>query len=508
MTPAAKTANEQLLSAGIRHQIQLHQYGNKVVTDVLSLLNAADKELAAKLAVRLEAGKETWSSRRLQALIKEIATINAENYGAAAKLLKTEMVELAGVEAGVAATSTGKVLPALDVTEKQLTVALEKLSKIPFIQKGELEPIGFSEEFKQLADRAASSYSIKAGHELKRTIVPIEQLRTGQWHVEQSRVQGILENFKTATTKELAEDLPQVLGYKGELYILDGNHRVMAARLLDLKGIEVNYVNVTPENDILFSTPNPALSATNNVVFSVIQPTSEMLSAIVTTEAITLGPDGAELLDDIFKTLAAGKEARIRQAIRMGMAEGESIQDMVRRLIGSRAAQFTDGILEKDRRAAEAIVRTSVNHISNKAADMVYQQNTDLISGVQWCLTLDVRTCPVCVRNAQGGKPYKMDEGPRPPVHVNDRCFMIPVMKSWREMGLNIDEMPISGRASMDGVQAGDMTYGGWLRAYPDHAAEALGPARAKLFQEGKIKVEDFVNDRGRLLSLDELAQK
>lgn len=515
MTTAAKTANEMLLSQNIRHQISLAQYSNKVVTDVLSLLNAADKELTAKLAIRLEAGKDNWTSRRMQSLIKEISTINAENYGAAAKLLKTEMVELAGVEAGVAVKSL------IDVQlSKSERIAINSYTTRQYSRINEFLRTG------NVRDADKHEAALETIAELEKmltrstTLQPMSLYR-GVSGVDYSKLK-VGESFteKAFSSTSFDESVARTFAGNGgtvfeisvpaggKAFIIGeggfGNHEqeVLLAANSEYKITAIN------GNRISMSLQPADVPVGTQVIFSITQPTSEMLATIVTTEAITLGPDGAELLDDIFKTLAAGKEARIRQAIRMGMSEGESIPDLVKRLIGTRAARFTDGILERDRRAAEGIVRTAVNHVSNKAADMTYRQNGDLISGVQWVITLDTRSCLTCVKNAQGGKPYKMDEGPRPPVHVNDRCFMVPVMKSWKELGIDLEEMPISGRAAMTGVEAGDMTYGDWLRKYPEHATEALGPARAKLFQEGKIKVENFVSDRGKLLTLDELRAK
>jgi len=478
----SQTANEKLLTGAIRHQINLHSYSNQVVTDILSLLNAADKELTAKLSVRLEAGKETWSSRRLQALIREISQINAENYGAAAKLLKTEMVELAGVEAGVAAGSLAKTLP-------QYTTKVQEFKNSITLK---ITPEG--------SDYSRGSLLLWPQTDGKNKWLSIAQSDLNE------RWQG--QGYGTAMYEEGLRWAKEH-GYQG-LLSAPGEHNENSDRLWKSPDstVVIDGMEYDSKSSTFLSTGLPKDATPTEIIFSITQPTAEQLAAIVTTEAITLGPDGAELLDDIFKTLATGKEARIRQAIRMGMAEGESITSMVQRLIGTRAARFTDGILEKDRRAAEAIVRTAVNHISNKAADLTYRQNADLISGVQWVLTLDTRTCPVCVRNAQGGKPYKMDEGPRPPVHVNDRCFMVPVLRSWKELGIDTEEFDAGSRASMDGIQAGDMQYGDWLRKYPNHAVEALGPTRAKMFLRGEIKVENFVNNKGKMLTLSELQAK
>ena len=244
------------------------------------------------------------------------------------------------------------------------------------------------------------------------------------------------------------------------------------------------------------------------VVLSIVQPSAQQLAAIASKEPITVGPDGKLLLEEIFQSLAFGREEKIRQAVRLGMVEGETGPQIVRRLIGTRKAKYADGIINGNRRAATAMVRTIVNHVSNKAAQMTYDENSDILSGLQWVATLDTSTCVVCITYENGGKAYPVDSGPRPPVHVGDRCFMAPVLKSWQELGIKAEEIPQSTRASMNGQVAESMTYPEWLREHPEYAAEVLGSTRAKLFLNGKMPISSFVDDNGNTLTLAELRDR
>jgi hypothetical protein len=57
------------------------------------------------------------------------------------------------------------------------------------------------------------------------------------------------------------------------------------------------------------------------------------------------------------------------------------------------------------------------------------------------------------------------------------------VVKSWKELGIDIAEMDASTRASMDGQVPEDTKYGDWLkRQSKARQDEVLGPVRAKLF--------------------------
>jgi len=233
-------------------------------------------------------------------------------------------------------------------------------------------------------------------------------------------------------------------------------------------------------------------------------PSMEQLAAIVSKTPITVGTDGKLLLEEIFSELASGKENHIRQAIRLGMVENETTDQMIRRLVGTKKSQYTDGIIEKDRRAAEAMVRTTVNHTNNEAANLVYKRNQSVIKGLQWHSTLDSRTTPIC--QARDGKVYPMYTKTRPPAHIRCRSFMIPVLKSFKELGINAKEFPASTRASMDGQVPEATTYESWLKSKPaEFQQEVLGKERAKLFSEGKYDLSQFINDKGTYIALKDL---
>jgi len=58
----------------------------------------------------------------------------------------------------------------------------------------------------------------------------------------------------------------------------------------------------------------------------------------------------------------------------------------------------------------------------------------------------------------------------------------------------------------MDGYVPETVTYRDWLKKQPmSRIIDILGPARAKLYREGGLKIGDFVNDKGRTLTLREL---
>lgn len=195
----------------------------------------------------------------------------------------------------------------------------------------------------------------------------------------------------------------------------------------------------------------------------------------------------------------------IQGALRQGWAEGDSIDQIVRRVRGRRSQNYADGIIESTRKEAAALVRTAINNTASVAREELYRGNNDLVKGVQYVATLDNRTTLICAN--LDGNVYKIGEGPRPPQHWGCRSTTVPVVRSWRELGIDLDEAPEGTRASMNGQVAEKTTYGGWLKKQPASVQkDVLGKKRYQMFKEGE-SIDRFVQD-GRVLTLEELKRK
>lgn len=228
-------------------------------------------------------------------------------------------------------------------------------------------------------------------------------------------------------------------------------------------------------------------------------------------------PFGGRLLREWGPRLAENRAFRIRESVRLGFNEGQSIQEIVRRVRGTRAKGRSDGVIEVDRRHAESLVRTAVSHTAGYVRDKFYKEHGDLIKAVVWVSTLDSKTSHDC--RLRDGKQYTPKThrpighglpwlGGPGRAHWRCRSTSVPVTKSWRELGIDIDDMPAGTRASMDGQVAADLTYGQWLKGQSaSRQDEVLGPARGKLFRQGGLDIEKFADDRGRWKTLDQLRE-
>lgn len=218
-------------------------------------------------------------------------------------------------------------------------------------------------------------------------------------------------------------------------------------------------------------------------------------------------PFQSRLLSEWAKSIEADRMVRIRDALRMGYVENQTIGQMVTRLRGTRARGYEDGLLEIDRRNAAAIVRTATAHTANFTRQRFYEENESLIKGLKWVSTLDSRTSPVC--RARDGQVFPVNSGPRPPAHWNCRSCMSPVTKSWRELGIDLEDLPPSTRASMNGQVPEDMTYQDWLRKQSAaRQDDILGKSKGLLFRKGELPLERFVDRNGKELTLVQLREK
>jgi SPP1 gp7 family putative phage head morphogenesis protein len=215
---------------------------------------------------------------------------------------------------------------------------------------------------------------------------------------------------------------------------------------------------------------------------SVQKPTDAMLNAAVNSR-----PFQGRLLKEWLTGLEDGAAGRVRDAIRIGYVEGEGIDVIVRRLRGTRAAGFKDGIFEVSRRGAEAMVRTAVNHTAQAARRETFNANADIIEGELYNALLDSRVTPIC--RGLDGNVYPLGSGPRPPQHISCRSYTSVVLKGF-------DAPPRT-------------SYAEWFaKQSADKQDNILGDAKGKLYRDGKLPLDRFTDTNGRAYNLNDLKRQ
>lgn len=237
---------------------------------------------------------------------------------------------------------------------------------------------------------------------------------------------------------------------------------------------------------------------------------------------------------------------RFSTQIRMGVLQGETTDQLVQRIRGTftgrwvrvtlpdgstkKVREFSGGIMGISTREAEALVRTSVQTISNEVLHETYQENDDVIKGEMAVATLDGRTTLLCI--SRDGASWDLDGNPLedspikikfpgpPPWHFNCRTVLMPLTKSWDELiadagnkkniSKKLGNIKQSTRASMDGQVPAQMKYEEWLKKKPDDFQKEVlhGEERWKMWKSGKLTVKDMIDQQGNPLSLEVLRQK
>lgn len=245
-----------------------------------------------------------------------------------------------------------------------------------------------------------------------------------------------------------------------------------------------------------------------------------MVSAPQVYAAALSRPFQGRLLRQWASSIEADRMQRIRDAVSIGFAENQSISQIVKRIRGSKAQGYKDGILAIDKRRAETVVRTAISHVAAVTRNRFYQANTDLIKSLSWLSTIDLRTSTGCM--LRDGKQYTADDSHKPighkvpwlggpgALHWNCRSTAVPVLKSWKELGgADIEDFSPSSRASLDGQIPADKTFGQWIEQQSaGRQDQVLGPTRGKLLRSGGLKFDRLYDEKGVYLDLEELRKR
>jgi len=231
------------------------------------------------------------------------------------------------------------------------------------------------------------------------------------------------------------------------------------------------------------------LSNNAGVQAAFAMPSNAQLKAIVTSQ-----PFRGRLLKEWAQGLAQEEVKRVHDAIRIGMTEGQTTDQIIRRIRGSKKNRFQDGILEISRRDAEAITRTAISHVANRARSEVYGANADIVRKLIYISTLDSRTTSYCIQHDR--KVYDIGKQPVIPQHFRCRSIYCPFFED--------DEQ--GDRASVFGPVPASTDYDTFLRKQSKEFQEdVLGVERARLYRAGKEPVGKFIDRSGKFYTLKEL---
>ncbi len=228
-----------------------------------------------------------------------------------------------------------------------------------------------------------------------------------------------------------------------------------------------------------------------------------MARSIVTTSPIQ-GQTLGRWWPSQMKTLQFG----FRTQVQLGMAQNESIGDIVRRVRGRSigGGRFVGGVIPRGTQHATALVRTSVNEVASRAQYETYAANDDVTDKYEWVSTFDGRTSDICI--SLDGQVWEYDDPSRriPPAHFNCRSAIAPII-DWE--GLGLTPPPEGMRAAKGGPVPAGNRYSDWLGDQSvTEQNKILGEGRARLWRDGKLDLKDLVRYDGSSISLEELEKR
>jgi hypothetical protein len=239
-------------------------------------------------------------------------------------------------------------------------------------------------------------------------------------------------------------------------------------------------------------------------------PTAAVMKSLISDSLISGAPSSgwwAKQSDD----MAFKFSAQVRQ----GIAQGETMQQIVRRIAGSKKLGIP-GLFEEARKNSFALVHTSVMQVSADAARATYRANSDVIKGVRQLSTFDHKTTQICI--AYSGAEWDLAGNPingttlpfngGPPRHFGCRSVLTPITKTFKEMGIKgLPELPDTGeRASDLGPIDRKTTFDQFLKMHDqEYQDEMLGKGRAQLWRDGKLSLSQLLDGEGRELTLKQL---
>lgn len=205
-----------------------------------------------------------------------------------------------------------------------------------------------------------------------------------------------------------------------------------------------------------------------------------------------------------FEKLDTRLQETFQNQIRLGVLNGDTTQTIIKNL----KPYMTDF---KDNRI-EALVKTAVSTVVNNTRMETYKENESIFKGYQHQSVLDSRTTFICAE--RDNKEWDLELKPighklpfkQTPLHYRCRSIILPLTKSYRELGLDIDEIPIGTRSSLNGYVPANTSFSQWFdKQSADFKENYLGKGRYQLYKDGKIDLSDLVNQRGQTLTLKEL---
>lgn len=260
-----------------------------------------------------------------------------------------------------------------------------------------------------------------------------------------------------------------------------------------------------------------------------------------------------------WKIIERNEASALRVQLQLGIMEGHEAEAIVRTIRGTQRLGFADGALRRVRQQVTSVTGTAITSIAENVRNAQWQ-STDVVLGERWRSVLDGNTTPICQSRDGFGTPYAgfeerwPDDVPlldppdaRPPAHWGCRSHMEAVINEQalgkfervevistdsaqkRRENFREQARDAAGSEAWSGMTKAERreavrdtanawadknigrvpastTYSEFLgRQSVQFQDEVLGRSRAKLFRDGELTLQTFVDASGKTRTLDDL---
>ena len=243
---------------------------------------------------------------------------------------------------------------------------------------------------------------------------------------------------------------------------------------------------------------------------------------IVEETRIPNTPEGTTFRER-WERIKTGLKSSLRSSLGYAIDNGQSLDEKLRLVRGSRISGGRDGVVDKTKKGAETVVRTSQQSVTMATRQALFNVNPEYVSGRQAVAVLDSRTSFLCrTRNGwawrSNGQPFRgtpIRFPGTPPWHFNCRTTLIPIFKSESDLQKLLGHrgktelLALSRRFLIDGQPAPVPSFAKTFDAMTAvQQMEILGRGRFQLYKDKKITLKELLDQNGRELTLKELTAK
>lgn len=172
--------------------------------------------------------------------------------------------------------------------------------------------------------------------------------------------------------------------------------------------------------------------------------------------------------------ISAEAQGVIRRELIRGLAVGANPRATAARMLKRAEGGFNGGLTR-----ALTIARTETLDAHRRAAQVAHDRNKDVLRGWMWLAAVSTRTCPACL--SMNGTEHPLTE-PGPLGHQNCRCTRVPLTKTWKDLGIDLEEPKPASTGSQEWFDAQDQKT----------QRKILGPAKYAAYKRGDYPMSDW----------------